>query len=103
MSFFSKKKDKKTLLEMEVDRLIYTMSTIEDQTSQEYQNCLNSLEKLLNQKGKKEPVKVKEALNPNTIIFVLGSLAEIVAIVTYEEAGHIIRTKAFSRIFRPRL
>lgn len=96
------KKDKRTELEKEIDRLVFKMSLIEDQTSDEYKKYVDQLNALTGINVNSRSVKEVKAIDPNTILVVLGGLAEIVLIMSYENI-HVLSTKAFNRILKPKI
>lgn len=98
------KKDKRTLLEREIARLEEKMSTISDQTSDEYVKCQGMLAKLyeIDVSVKTQKAEGKRRLDPNTLIVAAGGLAEIILIMNHERL-YVIATKAMSRVLRARL
>lgn len=98
---FQTKKDKRTMLEKEIDRLLVDMSKM-NQDDPEYKKKAETLEKLITINQKCTNFKDgREKLSPNTIAVVVGGLVEIALIMTYEQA-HVIATKAFGRVLRGR-
>lgn len=94
-------KDKRTMLEKEIDRLIESMSKLE-QDDPEYKKKTETLEKLISINQKCTNMKDgREKLSPNTLAVVVGGMLEMVIIMNYERA-HVIATKAFGRILRGR-
>lgn len=100
MKFFTKK-DKRTVLEKEIDRLLLKMSKMEDQNSEEYKTASERVGKLIEINVKRNQSVDKKKLDPNTLAVVIGGCLEMVIIMTYERT-HVIATKAFSRILRGR-
>lgn len=99
-----KKKDKRTVTQKEIDRLLAKMETIEDQTSEEYKKCMESLERLTSIDTKRTSLKDgKRRLDPNTILVSAISLIELGSIMFHEHSGHIFAGKAFGRILHPRI
>lgn len=99
-----KKKDKRTMLEKEIARLEETMSKISDQTSDAYAENMAALERLYAIQNRVTEVKNegKLKLNPNTLLTVIGSAAEVVLIMNHERL-YVIATKALSRVVRARI
>lgn len=98
------KKDNKTLLEKQIDRLEERMEKIQDQTSDEYRECQEMLEKLYEIQIQLMEKKndSKKRIDPNTLIIAAGSLLEIILIMNHERL-YVIATKAMSRVVRARL
>lgn len=95
-----KRKDKRTLLDKEIDRLLEKMADIDDQTSEGYLKCQASLEKLLVLKGKKEPKKEpRKRIDPNVLVAAGTEIGLGFAIMHYEKLG-IITSKVFGRLPR---
>ena len=94
-------KDKRTMLEKEIDRLLKSMSDM-DQDDPEYKKKTETLEKLISINQKCTNMKDgREKLSPNTLAVVVGGMLEMIIIMNYERA-HVIATKAFGRILRGR-
>lgn len=98
------KKDKRTMHQKEVDRLYEQLASIEDQGSEEYQKCLESLKSLtevecekLQSKPKKEYYEILKPL----IVGGVG-IIEILTILLYEERN-IIPKKALDFVLRGRV
>lgn len=100
MKFFAKK-DKRGLLEKEIDRLLLKMNEMEDQNSEEYKVASERVGKLIEINVKKNQSGDKKKLDPNTMAVVIGSCLELIIIMTYEKTN-VIATKAFSRLLRGR-
>lgn len=98
---FKLKKDRRTALEKEMDRLS-TLLRDTDPDSPEYTLLIDELTQLSEIQAKQKPVKEVKRIDPNTVLVVLGGLAEIVLIMSYENL-HVLSTKAFGRILRPRI
>lgn len=80
------------------------MSKIQDQTSDEYQKCQETLSKLYEVDNTVKEVKQngKHSIDPNTLLVVAGGLVEIVLIMNHERL-YVIATKAMSRVIRAKL
>ena len=65
----------------------------------EYPTLMGYLERL--EKVKRASSKPK--VSRDTIVMVVGNLVGIIAIVAYEQRGHVITSKGFSQIIRPKL
>lgn len=98
---FKLKRDRRTMLEKEIDRLVLILQDT-DPDSPEYDRLVEELRKLYDIQAKQKPVGEMKSIDPNTILVVLGGIAEIVLIMTYENL-HVISTKAFGRILRPKI
>lgn len=99
-----RKKDKRTMLEKEIERILEKMSLIENQTSVEYQRLATELDKLVQIDVKhKGATKVdRKKVDPNTLLIIGGEFVMTFVIMTYEKT-HVLATKALSHIPRPRL
>lgn len=95
------KRDKRTELDKEIDELVEIMRE-EKFSSDEYAQYLERLERLTEIRAKEKPVKERRSLDPNTILVVLGGLAEIGLIMGYENL-HIISKNALGRVLRPKI
>ena len=95
-------KKRKTLLDMEIERLLNRMSLMSDQTSDEYEKCMVRLERLVNLQQKDAGKRDRKGLDPNTVLGCATSTAQTLAIIFDEQIGNIIRSKAFSRIIHPK-
>lgn len=95
------KKDKKTELEKEIEYVTEALRklSVDDEN---YDKTLSQLDKLYNLRGKEKPVREVKRLDPNTVAVIIGGLVELTIIVTHENF-HVITTKAFSRMLRPRI
>lgn len=98
---FQLKKDKRTAVEKEMDRLMQYLNDT-DPDSPEYDGILEEVERLSEIQNKEKFGKERKPIDPNTILVVLGGVAEIVLIMSYENL-HVISTKAFGRILRPKI
>lgn len=98
------KKDKRTMHEKEVDRLYKQMSQIKDQSSEEYQKCLESLEKLTEVEcSKKQATSNKdtiEILKP--LIGGAFGMLQVLAILHKEELA-VVSSKALGFVLRGRV
>lgn len=98
------KKDKRSALDKEIDRILEKMSTVKDQTSSEYANLEESLQKLMDAKvSHKEATtdekKWMELVKP-VIVGAFG-LIQIGLIMNHEEM-RVISTKALGFILKGR-
>ena len=76
---------------------------IEDTSSEEYESGLRTLERLEKiQSDRLSREKPKRKVDPNTVLSITGELVSMVLIMGYERL-HVISTKAFSRIWRPKI
>lgn len=97
------KKDKRTKLEVEIDRLLEDMSTDVDQTSLDYLAKVEVLEKLEALENKRNgSKKERNKLDPNIVLGHVVETCLAFAIMNFEKVG-VITTKAFGRLWRPRL
>lgn len=98
------KKDKRTMHEKEVDRLYEQMSKIEDQGSEEYQRCLESLGKLTDVDCAKKQVASNkdriEILKP--LIGGAFGMLQVLAILNKEELA-VVSSKALGFVLRGRV
>lgn len=101
----ARSKDKRTMLEKEIDRLLVEMSEMEDQTDENYLLKLGTLEKLVNLDLKKKSSSDKgKRLDPNTVLSAAVHIGEVVLILGHEQLFQkIITTKAFGRMIKLRL
>lgn len=97
------KKDKRTMLEKEIDRLLKKMSTM-DPLSKDYQDLEKSLDRLVEAESKQRSAKMKpkEPINKNTILALTGNFASIWFIVNYERL-HVITSKALGWVSKGRV
>lgn len=97
------RKDKRTLLEKEIDRIEEKMSKL-DPTSKDYAELQASLAKAYDIETRLIEVKagVRKAIDPNTLLVVGGGIVEILLIMHHEQLN-VIATKAFSRVIRGRI
>lgn len=97
------KKDKRTMLEKEIDRLLMKMSNLEP-SSKEYQELERSVERLIETNAKQFSAKYKpkETLNKNTVLSLAGNFASIWFIVNYERL-HVITSKALGWVSKGRV
>ena len=91
------KKDKRTLLEKEIESVLCNMSTYPPD-SEEYGIMSENLERLYKAKSNEKERRV----SPDTIAIIAGNLLGIALILGYEKAN-IITTKAFSHIMKGRV
>lgn len=91
------KRDRRTNLEKEIDRVLEEMSKLLPDSS-EYKTIGDNLEKLYKAKGESDKLKVK----PDTIILVVGNLLGIVLILGYEQTN-IITSKALNLVIKGRV
>lgn len=96
-----KKKDKRTEIDKEIEDLEKTLRNM-SVDDKDYDKVLNTLERLYALKGKKNPIKEIKKLDPNTVAVIIGGLIEIGLIMSYENL-HVISTKSFSRVIRPKI
>ena len=98
---FTKKKNEKTNLEKEIDRLSETLSYT-DMDTDEYDDIVSKIERLTSIKEKLEKAKVCESkVSKDTLAVVIGNLVGIVLILGYERVN-IITSKALSFVIRGR-
>ena len=93
----TKKQDKRTELEKEIDELINVIRET-GPMHEDYSKLLGLVERLNDLKE-----KPREKINPNTILTLLGSILGIVLVIKHEELGHVISTKALSFVLRGRV
>lgn len=96
-----KKKDRRSELEKEIEEIeeILRKTAINDDN---YDVLLVKLDRLYSLNGERSPIKEIKKLDPNTIAVIIGGLIEIGLIMSYENL-HVITTKGFSRVIRPRI
>lgn len=94
MSKLKKKEDAIRDEIVEMEKLL----RITEPTDDEYDQTIAKLERLYALRDKK---KCKTKVDPNTIAMIMGGLVEIGLIMSYEQL-HVISTKAFTRVIRPR-
>ena len=86
------KKDKRTNLEKEIERVLEKMHKLEPDSA-EYTEMRRNLESLYKAKNETKCNRVK----PDTIWLVVSNLLGIVLVLSYEETN-IIRSKAFGLV-----
>lgn len=96
-----KKKDQRTELEKEIEEVEEVLRGMTINTD-DYDMVLSKLERLYALNGRTNPVKELKRLDPNTIAVIIGGLIEIGLIMSYENL-HVITTKGFSRVIRPKI
>lgn len=97
---FKLKKDKRTALDKEIDFLLDELHE-DDLDNDDYEELLRRIERLTEIRARETCQKKVEHVDPNTILVVLGAIVEIVLIMNYENL-HVISTKAFGRVLRPK-
>jgi len=98
---FTKKKNEKTNLEKEIDRLSETLSYT-DMDTDEYDDIVSKIERLTSIKEKLEKAKVNEdKVSKDTLAVVAGNLLGIALILGYERIN-IITSKALNFVIRGR-
>ena len=98
---FTKKEDKRTGLEKEIDRLSETLSYT-DMDTDEYDDIVSKIERLTSIKEKLEKAKVNEdKVSKDTLVVVAGNLLGIGLILGYERIN-IITSKALNFVIRGR-
>lgn len=75
-------------------RAVLAEMDMTDKDSEEYQKLITSLERLTGLRTRKH----RKPLDTNTLVSVFGTLLSVLAIVAYEQAGNVIRTKAMDRV-----
>lgn len=97
------KKDKRTPLEKEIDAVTTVLNDFEDPTSDEYAKVLNRLEQLADVQEKMNSGKpVRKPIDPNTILIIAANLVGMGFTMGYEQL-HVIATKAWNLIIRPKI
>lgn len=91
------KKDKRSLLEKEIDAAIASMAEL-SADSDEYAKIARNVEMLCKAKSYEK----KSFVSPDTVIAVVANLLGIGLVIGYEQAN-VIRTKAMGMIIRPRV
>ena len=94
---FTKKKDKRTELEKEIDKLIDGLRTVNYDT-EDYTKRLQIIERLKSL----EDDKSKRRVSPDTVLLVAGNILGILIIVNHERL-HVIASKALSHVIRGRV
>lgn len=98
---FTKKEDKRTGLEKEIDRLSETLSYT-DMDTDEYDDIVSKIERLTSIKEKLEKAKCNDdKVSKDTLIVVAGNLLGIGLILGYERIN-IITSKALNFVIRGR-
>lgn len=96
------KKDRRTALEKEVDRLTEELVGMKPATD-EYKATVERIEQLTKANQERNyPGKPREKLNANTVLVVLGSLGEIILMLNFEKV-HVITSKCMGRILKGRV
>lgn len=98
MSLLSLQKDRRPLIDQEIDSVLRALSTI-DPGTEEYSKIVRNLESLYRAKGE---VKPKPTLDPNTILQVAANLAGIVIVLKHEQLN-VITGKAFGLVAKLRI
>jgi len=99
---FTKKEDKRTDLEKEIDGLIKNLNTISTIDSEDYEETLSKIERLATLKEKLDKAKVNDdKISKDTLVVVAGNLLGIGLILGYEKLN-IITSKALSFVIRGR-
>ena len=96
-----KKKDKRSTLEKELEKqykVLETLSADEDT----YEQRLKVIERLEALKNNRKRAEDKRRVDPNTIISIVGELVGMGFIMNFERL-HVLSTKAFGRLWRPRI
>lgn len=91
---FTKKEE--TALDVLVTDLLSRMAKL-DPYSEEYTELMNALERLYKLKTVEQPKQV----SGDTVALIVGNLVGIVIVVAYEQK-HVITSKAFAQILRPK-
>jgi hypothetical protein len=91
-------KDKRTELDLEIERLVEKMKTMEPYGA-EYTVASENLKKLIEARDIQTP---KRKINWELLVGAGLGLLEILVILGYEHA-HVITSKAFTRVTRGRL
>ena len=94
---------KKGILECEQERLLERMASIPDQTSDEYEKCRAQLGKLIDLDNRRNELKLKmsKPIDQNTVLVCATEMIQTGLIMNYERL-HVIASKAFGRIVRPK-
>lgn len=90
------KKKEETALDVLVDDILLRMAKL-DPYSEEYTELMNALERLYKLKVGEQPRRV----SGDTFALIVGNLVGIVIVVAYEQK-HVITSKAFAQILRPK-
>lgn len=98
------KKDKRTALEQEIDDVLELIRNEPDVESAQYMYYLSTLEKLMSLQRAQKQAKDgdRRKIDPNTVISIVGELLGMGFIMNYERI-HVLSTKAFQRLWRPRI
>ncbi len=91
------RKDKRSPVEKEIERLLATMATYSPD-SKEYATLVGDLGRLCEANGKNP----KRRISPDTMALIIANLAGIVLVLGYEHA-HIIVSKALGFIIKGRV
>ena len=90
------RKDKRTLLEKEIDSVIESMSAVDPDTD-EYCKMAENLERLYRAKGND-----RAGISSDTIAIIAGNLVGI-AMILWHERAEIITTKALGFVIKGRV
>ena len=96
------KKDKRTPLQKEIDRVSEKLSHLNPDTD-EYKDLLTTLKSLESMENERRKTKdPRKKVDPNVIISIFGELLGMGVIMNFERL-HVLSTKAFTRLWRARL
>lgn len=93
------KRDRRTNLEKQIDRLVNELSHMEV-TDEAYSKKLGIVERLEELRGDQQ--KAKQSISPDTIAIVAGNLLGIILILNYEKIG-VVTSKALGFVIRGRV
>lgn len=94
------KKDKRTALEKEIDRVTESLEPMAAGTD-EYHAVVEDLRDLADIREKTK--KTRKGLDPNAIFNGIMTLTGIALILIYENSGNIVRSKALSFVWKGRV
>ena len=96
-----KKKDKRPPLERELEKQYKVLETL-DPSEDTYEQRLKMIERLEALRNNRKRAEDKRRVDPNTVIGIVGELVGMGFIMNFERL-HVLSTKAFSRLWRPRI
>lgn len=97
------KKDKRTGMQKEVDKILGRMAEIDDPTNEEYRSLMVSLDHMVDTKSKDERKTDGPQLDPNTIVTALALLIGMTLTLGHEDSGHVVYSRAFNFLTKFRL
>lgn len=91
------------MIDSEIRKILGAMEQIYDKDSQEYQECLNRLDRMIAIKERYDTNKrSRRRIDPNSLFTGAISVLELVMIMNFERL-HVFATKAFGHFVKPRM